>query len=387
MKNRKELNKLVFTNRSTDHTIKYAIRTPSVNHNQALTSKANDSHLDREKYIEEGIKLKKHIQQLENHTNSLKIDNTRLFEENKRLIHTIKDILIKSNKSDIELMNYYEDAIQGVESTMKFQLQNEDYYKLKEVYLLANLKNQVISLRKLLNERDERIKYLLTTEKILNYSRMEHLLNHCRSELNELSDKYKNLKSLFDQTSSQLSLKTNEAEDYKSKYFRYRKYFENAKSNQLDDKKELDKRIDKQREDNKRIKSTDTSPINRLRLDCMKREIKTLKLKILEKNKSDGHKQQSSEVDQMKDSKLLQEANQKIKELNTINRGLINRISNLEKTLSSTDNEPLKPQITQLKSENENLKKSLADKSKLCQTLENELSVQTAKSKGNFPLY
>lgn len=191
---------------------------------------ANPNPLDTEKFIDENIKLKQELNKIKYEHNVLKVDYKRIQDENRKKLQVVEDILLKSGKSDIEIMTYYNDVINGVDNSAKIELTSQNYVKLKEMYIIANLKSQIHELKRLLYEKEDLLIKLKSTDKISTYSKMERQYNSMTDELENLKLKCQSLKESNSELESKNEILENERDYLKHTLNSYKNYVQEMKA-------------------------------------------------------------------------------------------------------------------------------------------------------------
>ena len=160
-----------------------------------------------ELYQETIINLKKEVNIKSKELNSLKVQLNLLSIEDKKKMKVIESILNSSNKSSEDIDNLIENL-----QTDKFDLSTNSIIKLREIYIINFLKNQVSQLKFIIKEREDEIKILKENSKVTKIIQLDNQISSLQNEnkfLKEnierlmvqherLKEKYLNNKSEFE---------------------------------------------------------------------------------------------------------------------------------------------------------------------------------------------
>lgn len=151
--------------------------------------KKNIFGYENEKLQDSILKLKKELNQKSKEMNILKVELNLLSQENKKKIKVIEDILSSSGKSFDEIV----DILDGQSKADKIDLTVNSVIKLREIYVINFLKNQIGQLKTLMNERDEEIARLKSNTKIQKFCQIEQELKIALAENEQIKRQYEAL--------------------------------------------------------------------------------------------------------------------------------------------------------------------------------------------------
>ena len=172
----------------------------------------------------------------------MRVDNNRYEEESKKNLKLIEEILSHSGKTSFEIMNIIEDRTLNPISNSVLNSNNynnnntitvspQNYVRLREVYIINSLKNQIINLKKIINEKDDNISNLKNNEKIVNFVKIENELRSQNEELVFYMESYEKLKANFDETTAKCKEAQSERDLCKKQLYRYKSQYEEKRAN------------------------------------------------------------------------------------------------------------------------------------------------------------
>jgi hypothetical protein len=144
---------------------------------------------ENEKFQDEILKLKVDLNKKVKEISSLKAELTNVTNEDKKKLKLIEDILSVSGKSFEEIIS----ILDGQSKLEKIELSANSIIRLREVYVINFLKNQVGQLKGLLVERDEEIQQYKNNIKVTKLSNLENEVKFLQGENEQLRSNYAKL--------------------------------------------------------------------------------------------------------------------------------------------------------------------------------------------------
>ena len=144
---------------------------------------------ENEKFQDEILKLKVDLNKKVKEISSLKAELTNVINEDKKKLKLIEDILSVSGKSFEEIIS----ILDGQSKLEKIELSANSIIRLREVYVINFLKNQVGQLKGLLIERDEEIQQYKNSTKVTKLSNLENEVKFLQGENEQLRNNYAKL--------------------------------------------------------------------------------------------------------------------------------------------------------------------------------------------------
>ena len=177
---------------------------------------------DYEKLQDTILKLKKELNIKNKEINSLKVELNLLSLEDKKKLKIIEDILANAGKSFDEIIN----ILDGESKVDKINLNANSIIRLREIYVINFLKNQVNQLKNIVNEKTEEIDNLKSSSKVCKVSQLEEDLKIKLNENEQLKLNYENLYIKYEATVKGLKDMQNEHQILYKKYLKKEREYE-----------------------------------------------------------------------------------------------------------------------------------------------------------------
>jgi len=182
---------------------------------------------------DENIKLKVEIRKQITESNHLRIENNKMHEENLKNLRLIEEILHEAGKSATDLIQNIlneETNINYEKNKKEFSLSQNNFIRLREVYVIKKLKNYIHILKENLKVKEEEIENYKTNSKIMKYVNLENKYNSIINQLVVIENEYERLKSLYTEMTLKNKIFSEENEYFKNQMCKNKLNYEESKT-------------------------------------------------------------------------------------------------------------------------------------------------------------
>lgn len=198
------------------------------------------------------MKIKDELNRKKQEISLLKIENIKLEEDNNKNIKIIENFLMEAGKNVGEYLlgksfsptngntkeqeerteNEISNNINGTNEMLKanaLNVQSSTFTRLKEVYIINNLKKQNLQLKKIISAKDEEIESFKNNIRCAKYSKLEYNYSNNLNQLIQLKKENENLRNSLEEISSKYSEGLDENQKLINSLTKYRNNYEEIK--------------------------------------------------------------------------------------------------------------------------------------------------------------
>lgn len=204
---------------------------------------------------DEIMKLKVENNKIKKDHIELKAENKRYEEDYKKSVKVLEEILKEGGSAAHDVLNTimrksnnFEDNLEYDEyppreelDRAKFSLSTNTFIRLKEMFVINSLKNQINQLKQTTKIQEEEIENFKNNARVTRLVKLEHNFNNSSNELAILRAEYENIKIQYDETLEKYRDNIEEKNYYKLMMQKYKAQLEDAKSNMKNVKEENSK--------------------------------------------------------------------------------------------------------------------------------------------------
>jgi len=201
--------------------------------------------IENERLRDEILKLKVENNKIKKEHIELKAENKRAEEEYKKSVRVLEDILKEGGSAAHDVLNNIMKRNNQIESNIdfednfetednkgtKFNLSTTSFFRLKEMFVINSLKNQIEQLKQLNKKQEKEIAVFKSNSRVTKLAKLEQNFNNSTNELAMMKSQYENIRVQYEDTLEKYKEVLEEKNYFKSMMQKYKSQFEETKNN------------------------------------------------------------------------------------------------------------------------------------------------------------